>query len=170
MKPSIAELRAIYLKSSHQFEEEIGNASSANGPLFHKTEFSVWTGIPFFPLESYDQLVVLIGGFDQRNSMCRILLDTCVDDRVVFEKGDYASAIEKFRFRLAAPSRRAPLQDLRIPSAFLSPIISQRNHRVDFGRPQRWDCVHPAGLDNGAFITEESRVIASSSRSSGMAP
>jgi hypothetical protein len=83
LKPSIAELRAIYLRSSQQFEEEIGNASSANGLLFHKTEFSVWTGIPFFPIASYDQLVVLIGGFDQRNSMCRILLDTCVDDRVV---------------------------------------------------------------------------------------
>jgi hypothetical protein len=43
LKPSIAELRAIDLRSSHQFEEEIGNASSANRLLFHKTEFSVWT-------------------------------------------------------------------------------------------------------------------------------
>jgi hypothetical protein len=42
LKPSIAELRAIDLRSSHQFEEEIGNASSANGLLFHKTEFSMW--------------------------------------------------------------------------------------------------------------------------------
>src|SRR5262249_79606 len=41
LKPSIAELRAIDLRSSHQFEEEIGNASSANGLLFHKMEFSV---------------------------------------------------------------------------------------------------------------------------------
>jgi hypothetical protein len=45
LKPSIAELRAIDLRSSHQFEEEIGNASSANRLLFHKTEFSVWTAI-----------------------------------------------------------------------------------------------------------------------------
>jgi hypothetical protein len=44
LKTSLAALPAIYLRSSHQFEEEIGNASSAKGPLFHKTEFSVWTG------------------------------------------------------------------------------------------------------------------------------
>jgi len=38
------ELRAIDLRSSHQFEEEIGAASSENLVLIHKTEFSIRTG------------------------------------------------------------------------------------------------------------------------------
>jgi hypothetical protein len=38
-----AELRAIDMRSSHQFEEEIGNASSVNLALIHKTEFSIRT-------------------------------------------------------------------------------------------------------------------------------
>jgi hypothetical protein len=38
-----AELRAIDLRSSHQFEEEIGAASSENLVLTHKTEFSIRT-------------------------------------------------------------------------------------------------------------------------------
>src|SRR5262249_44752100 len=37
------ELSAIDLRSSHQFEEEIGAASSENLVLIHKTEFSIRT-------------------------------------------------------------------------------------------------------------------------------
>src|SRR4030095_695629 len=40
-------------------------------------------GIPLFPVESDDQLVVLIGGFDKRNARCRLLLNTCVDGCVI---------------------------------------------------------------------------------------
>jgi hypothetical protein len=39
----VAELRAIDLRSSHQFEEEIGAASSENGLFIAKMEFSVLT-------------------------------------------------------------------------------------------------------------------------------
>jgi len=38
LKPSIAELPAIDLRSSRQFEEEIGNASSENGLLLMVAE------------------------------------------------------------------------------------------------------------------------------------
>jgi hypothetical protein len=38
----VAELRAVDARSSHQFEEEIGAASSENG-FFAKIEFSVRT-------------------------------------------------------------------------------------------------------------------------------
>ena len=40
----VAELRAVDVISSHQFEEEIGAASSENGLLIAKMEFSVQTG------------------------------------------------------------------------------------------------------------------------------
>jgi WD40 repeat protein len=40
----VAELRAVDVISSHQFEEEIGAASSENGLFIAKMEFSVWTG------------------------------------------------------------------------------------------------------------------------------
>jgi hypothetical protein len=39
----VAELRAVGVRSSHQFEEEIGAASSENGLFIAKMEFSVWT-------------------------------------------------------------------------------------------------------------------------------
>jgi hypothetical protein len=39
----IAEPRAVDLRSSHQFEDEIGAESSENGLSFPKTEYSVWT-------------------------------------------------------------------------------------------------------------------------------
>lgn len=39
-----AELRAVDVRSSHQFEEEIGAASSENGIFIAKIEFSVRTG------------------------------------------------------------------------------------------------------------------------------
>jgi hypothetical protein len=42
----VAELRAVEVRSSHQFEEEIGAASSENGVFIAKMEFSVRTGIP----------------------------------------------------------------------------------------------------------------------------
>ena len=48
----VAELRAVDVISSHQFEEEIGAASSENGPFISKMEFSVRTGnagVPLFP-------------------------------------------------------------------------------------------------------------------------
>src|SRR5262249_20262133 len=38
-----AELRAVDLSSSHQFEEEIGTSSSENGLFIPKMEFSVRT-------------------------------------------------------------------------------------------------------------------------------
>jgi hypothetical protein len=39
----VAEPRAVDVSSSHQFEEEIGAASSENGPFIAKMEFSVRT-------------------------------------------------------------------------------------------------------------------------------
>jgi hypothetical protein len=39
----VAELRAVDVISSHQFEEEIGAASSKNGLFIAKMELSVWT-------------------------------------------------------------------------------------------------------------------------------
>jgi hypothetical protein len=39
----VAELRAVEVRSSHQFEEEIGAASSENGLFITKMEFSVRT-------------------------------------------------------------------------------------------------------------------------------
>ena len=42
----VAELRAVDVISSHQFEEEIGAASSENGPFISKMEFSVRTAAP----------------------------------------------------------------------------------------------------------------------------
>jgi hypothetical protein len=39
----VAEPRAVDVNLSHQFEEEIGAASSENGPFIAKTEFSVQT-------------------------------------------------------------------------------------------------------------------------------
>jgi hypothetical protein len=41
----VEELRAVDVNSSHQFEEEIGSASSENGLFIAKMEFSVWTAI-----------------------------------------------------------------------------------------------------------------------------
>jgi hypothetical protein len=41
----VAELRAVDLRSSHQFEEEIGAAPSENGLFIAKMEFSLWTAI-----------------------------------------------------------------------------------------------------------------------------
>ena len=41
----VAGLCAVDLRSSHQFEDEIGAASSENGFFIPKTEFSVRTGI-----------------------------------------------------------------------------------------------------------------------------
>src|SRR5215510_7394702 len=40
----VEELRAVDVRSSHQFEEEIGAASSENGLFIAKIGFSVWTG------------------------------------------------------------------------------------------------------------------------------
>jgi len=40
----VAGLRAVDVSSSHQFEEEIGAASSKNGLFIAKMEFSVRTG------------------------------------------------------------------------------------------------------------------------------
>jgi Tn3 transposase DDE domain len=37
----VADLCAVDLRSSHQFEDEIGAASSENSLFFPKTEFSV---------------------------------------------------------------------------------------------------------------------------------
>jgi hypothetical protein len=39
----VAELRAVDVRSSHQFEEEIGAASKENELYIVKMEFSVWT-------------------------------------------------------------------------------------------------------------------------------
>jgi hypothetical protein len=39
----VAELRAVDVRLSHQFEEEISAASSENGVFIPKTEFSVRT-------------------------------------------------------------------------------------------------------------------------------
>jgi hypothetical protein len=39
----VAELRAVDVRSSHQFEEEIGAASSENGIFIAKMDFSAWT-------------------------------------------------------------------------------------------------------------------------------
>ena len=41
----VAEPRAVDVISSHQFEEEIGAASSENGFFIAKIEFSVRTGM-----------------------------------------------------------------------------------------------------------------------------
>jgi len=41
----VAELRAVEVSSSHQFEEEVGAASSENGLFIAKMEFSLWTRI-----------------------------------------------------------------------------------------------------------------------------
>jgi hypothetical protein len=41
----VAELRAIDASSSHQFEGEIGAASSENGLFIAKMEFSIQTGL-----------------------------------------------------------------------------------------------------------------------------
>src|SRR5262245_51330797 len=57
----VAELRAVDLRSSHQFEDGIGAASSENGLFFPKTEFSVWTPIAM-PTQRID-LVLARGGF-----------------------------------------------------------------------------------------------------------
>ena len=43
----VAELHAVDLILSHQFEEEIGAASSENGLFIAKMEFSVRTGAPY---------------------------------------------------------------------------------------------------------------------------
>jgi hypothetical protein len=40
----VAELRAVDVRSSHKFEEEISDASSENGVFIPKIEFSVRTG------------------------------------------------------------------------------------------------------------------------------
>jgi hypothetical protein len=40
----VAEPRAVDVRSRHQFEEEIGAASSENGLFIAKMGFSVWTG------------------------------------------------------------------------------------------------------------------------------
>src|SRR5262249_25525054 len=40
----VAKLRAVDVRSSHQYEEEIGAASSENGLFIAKVEFSVRTG------------------------------------------------------------------------------------------------------------------------------
>ena len=40
----VTKLRAVDVRSSHQFEEEIGAASSENGLFIAKMEFSVRTG------------------------------------------------------------------------------------------------------------------------------
>jgi hypothetical protein len=40
----VAELRAVDVRSSHQFEEEIGAASLDNGLFIAKMQFSVRTG------------------------------------------------------------------------------------------------------------------------------
>jgi hypothetical protein len=45
----IAELRAVEVRSSHQFEEEIGAAASENGLFIAKMEFSVQTGLYLIP-------------------------------------------------------------------------------------------------------------------------
>jgi ribosomal protein S4 len=42
----VAEPRAVDVRSSHQFEEEIGAASSENGLFIAKMEFSAPTGRP----------------------------------------------------------------------------------------------------------------------------
>jgi hypothetical protein len=77
----VAELRAVDLSSSHQFEEEIGAASSENGLFIAKMEFSVRTGVKdaderarieeiFFPSRSRDfstlhfELADLVHPFD----------------------------------------------------------------------------------------------------------
>jgi len=39
----VVELRAVEVSSSHQFEEEVGAASSENGLFIAKMEFSLWT-------------------------------------------------------------------------------------------------------------------------------
>jgi hypothetical protein len=39
----VAELRAVDVRKSHQFEEDICDASSENGLFIAKVEFSVWT-------------------------------------------------------------------------------------------------------------------------------
>jgi hypothetical protein len=44
-----AELRAVDLSSSHQFDEEIGTSSSENGFFIPKMEFSVRTGCRLRP-------------------------------------------------------------------------------------------------------------------------
>jgi hypothetical protein len=51
----VAELRAIDVSSSHQFEEEIGAASSENGLFITKMEFSVRTSLMrrFLPKSFY---------------------------------------------------------------------------------------------------------------------
>ncbi len=43
----VAALCAVDLRSSHQFEDEICNASSENGLFFPKMEFSVWTTVVY---------------------------------------------------------------------------------------------------------------------------
>src|SRR5262249_31258348 len=56
-----AELRAVDLSSSHQFEEEIGTSSSENGLFIPKMEFSVRTPIVQARCESRDLLIGLCG-------------------------------------------------------------------------------------------------------------
>ncbi len=49
----VAELRGVDVISSHQFEEEIGAASSENGLLIAKMEFSVRTTDSSYDRGSY---------------------------------------------------------------------------------------------------------------------
>jgi hypothetical protein len=50
----VADLRAVDVISSHQFEEEIGAASSENGLFIAKMKFSVWTEA--FSMKNLDEL------------------------------------------------------------------------------------------------------------------
>jgi len=55
----VAELRAVDVISSHQYEEEIGAASSENGLFIAKMEFSVRTAGPKHPdatLEEFSKI------------------------------------------------------------------------------------------------------------------
>jgi hypothetical protein len=53
----VAALRAVDLSSSHQFEEEIGAASSENGLFIAKMEFPVRTAL--FPSPAHTILFIM---------------------------------------------------------------------------------------------------------------
>jgi hypothetical protein len=50
----VAELRAVDVRSSHQYEDEIGNALSENGLFIVKMEFSVQTGLNHLQLPAIE--------------------------------------------------------------------------------------------------------------------
>jgi hypothetical protein len=60
----IAEPRAVDVRSSHQFEEEIGAASSENRLFIAKMEFSVQTGRQVAQEESQHDLPLVPAGVD----------------------------------------------------------------------------------------------------------